>query len=307
MRVVVYLEWPEACFRATDGDLRYLKKLLPAGAKAVRVRSEAALLAALPAATHVITWYFKAEWYRLAPKLVWVATPAAGRELVARADVPCHFGHYHGEIMAESVAAFCLAWSRGFLWKKPDAWPRTWMGDRCRMLAGSVAVIAGFGHVGRAVGAKLEALGVRVRGLTHRECDALRRSRVRRPAVLGSADWFVMALPSDTGTDGFLDAALIAKLPRKCVVVNIGRGNAVDERALAAALREGRLAGAYLDVLRHEPHCRQALGFGEDVRRPGGEFLVGKVPNAVVMPHASAFSADYVQRCFKELKDDGVI
>lgn len=323
MNVLVFLEWPEKCFRANADDLRYLRSLLPGRATVVRARTERAFLAALPLATHVITWHFRAEWYALAPKLELVATPAAGRELVSpppsvsrpgRPVPRVHFGGFHGRIISETVLAFVLAYAHGFFTAKP-LWPRSIRAEDVIDVAGTRAVIAGYGRIGRAIGERLAAFGVSVRGLTHGECDMLRASCVRRPALrelrsaLRSADWFILALPSDTGTDDFLDAEMISRLSEKCVVVNIGRGNAIDEKALLAALRDGRIAAAYLDVFRHEPTVL-ANGSVRLSRAERGYDLAGmsaaKSPrNLIRTPHGSAFSPGYVKSAFKELKDEG--
>lgn len=308
---LLWLEWPEACFRVNADDLRFFKSLVPSGAKVVRVRSEAAFLKALPKATHVITWHFKRDWFASAPGLRLLATPAAGRELVA-ADAPegvrVHFGGFHGALIAESVVGFMLAWARGFfaVRRAPTGWPRAWLSDKCFTLAGTRAVVAGYGRIGRAIGAKLAALGVDVWGLTrhgvYHGADERPTGRRLGKSLLASADWFVLALPSTTGTDDFLDARLIAKLPRRCVVVNIGRGNAVDEAALTKALAEGRLAGAYLDVCKTEPTAVKmaVAGTAIDPLKPG-------VPNLVLMPHSCAFAPQYLKMCFKELKDEGLV
>ena len=332
---LVWLEWPEKCFRVDAEALRALRALVPTGSRIVRARSEAAFLKSLPHATHAIVWRFSPEWFARAPRLKALATPAAGQEFVPTVGpkgVTIHFGHYHGEIMAESVAAFVLAWARGFFCseRRPGAWPRTELSEKLYEVAGTKAVIVGYGHVGRAIGAKLSSLGVEVTGLTRhgivngeaeslplrRGCDSVTRSgkdspRIAPPSELASlggyasplfneADWLVLALPSTTGTDDFLNAALLRKLPRRCVVVNVGRGNAVDEKALYAALKTHRLAGAYLDVRKHEPSATA-------LEAPGYVSKLDELPNCIVMPHASAFSPHYLRRCFKELKDDGII
>ena len=304
---LVWLNWPERCFRAGAADVAYLKSLVPRGARVVRVAGERAFLRELPEATHAIVWSFRREWFASAPRLRLLATPAAGREFVPTSGPPgvtIHFGGFHGCIMAESVAAFVLAWSRGFfrpeLRSKP--WPRNELSRVCGEVAGTRAVIAGYGRVGRAVGAKLEALGVSVAGITRHGvfADGRKLPDGRLPGLLSSADWFVLALPSTTGTDGFLSAATLAKLPRRCVVVNVGRGNAVDERALFAALRSRRIAGAYLDVRRHEPSATV-------LETPGYVPELADLPNCVVMPHAAAFSPRYLRRCFDELKEEGLL
>lgn len=302
---LVWLEWPEKCFRVDAPALRLLKALVPPGGRVVRARSEASFLRWLPQATHAVVWHFRKEWFARAPRLKLLATPGAGRELVSREAPPgvqVHFGHYHGEIMAESVVGFILAWARGFFrpeLKKPG-WQRTALSDKLRTVAGTRAVIVGYGRVGLAIGAKLEALGVRVAGFGRKNLRDL-------PAAVRAADWLVLALPSDTGTDDFLDARLLRKLPRRCVVINVGRGNSVDEDALVAALASGRIAGAYLDVFKGEPGPLRRI-----VAHRGHGGILGTGPgllpwNLIRTPHASAFSADYLQRAFQELKDDGCL
>jgi len=308
---LVWLEWPEKCFRVDAEALRYLKGLVPKGSRVVRARSEAEFLKKLPTATQAVVWHFRKEWFALAPRLKVLATPGAGRELVTL-DVPSgvtlHFGHFHGAIMAETVVGFVLAWARGFFRPelKKDGWQRTVLSDKCRTVAGTQAVIVGYGRVGRAIGAKLEALGVKVTGVTrHGVFDG--GESASSPLQLKKADWLILSLPSDTGTDDFLNAALLRKLPRSCVVVNVGRGNAIDEEALVAALRSGRLAGAYLDVFKGEPGPLQEI-----VKKAKKAGILGSDPkklpwNLIRTPHSSAFAADYVKRAFQELKDDGML
>lgn len=290
---LVWLEWPEVCFRIDAKALSELKRCVPKGSRVMRVRSERAFLRALPRATHVLTWHFKSEWFASAPNLRLVATPAAGRELVPSTGpetVTIHFGHYHGPIIAETVVAFMLAWCRGFFTlerreisnETGGGWPRAWFSDKCRLLAGTKAVIIGYGHIGRAIGEKLQALGVSVVGVTR-----------HRPAAKGlfkTADWVILALPATRETDHYVDAAFLKGLSRGAILINIGRGNAIDEAALTDALESGRLGGAYLDVREGEPKPR-AIGH----------------KNLVLSPHSSAFTPTYMTSFIRELVDDGVL
>jgi len=289
---LVWLEWPEKCFRADAVSLAYLKKLAPAGSRVIRARSEDGFLRALPSATHVVTWNFSREWFEMAPNLRLLATPAAGRELVpseAPPGVTVHFGGFHGPAIAESVLAMMLAWCRGVVAaERLGQWPRVALSERCYRLAGTHAVILGYGRIGRAIGAALEPLGVKVTGITRRNAGELR-------GAAKTADWLVCALPSDTGTTGIVGSRLISALPRRCVVVNVGRGNAVDETALASALRKGRVAAALLDVFRREP------------LPPASPLGASGVPNVVRMPHAAAFHTGYLQDCFRELAEKGLL
>ncbi len=333
---LVWLEWPEKCFRVDAEALRALTELLPRGATIVRARTEAAFLRELPRATHAIVWHFEKDWYAHAKKLRVLATPGAGRELVAWKDAPrnvtVHFGGFHGSIISETVAGFILAWAHGFFHparRAADAadvawranWPRTRMSEIGGRVAGTKAVIVGYGKIGQAIGAKLEALGVAVAGFGRStaywseefaaEFSKLRNYEITklREKAIRDCDWLILALPSDTGTDNFLDRKLLAKLPRRCVVVNVGRGNAIDEAALLTALRTKRLAGAYLDVFANEPG---ALGAHLVGSAPRADRILETVPsclpkNLVKMPHSSAFCRDYLKMCFKELKDEGLV
>ncbi len=316
-KYLVYLNWPEKCFRAQPADIDFLKTLLPRGAEVAVVKSDAAFLRELPSATHVLTWHFKHEWYARAAKLKVVATPSAGRELVSQ-DAPkgvkIHFGGFHGAIMSESVVAFILAYAHGFFAARAYAgyggakpskipnWPRAELGDSCFTIAGTRAAIVGYGRIGRAIGEKLTALGVSVTGYRRANIADL-------DAELPNVDWLILALPSDTGTDNFLSKARLAKLPRRAVVVNVGRGNAIDEAALLAALRSHRLAAAYLDVFQGEPCLQGKLGsvpIAQQFKILGTDPI--SLPNNLIrMPHSSAFSRDYMKRFLTELKHDGCL
>ena len=298
---LVWLEWPEKCFRVDSASLSYLKSIVPEGSEVVRAKTRRAFFAALGKATHAITWYFERGWFAKAPRLKVLATPSAGMELLpqeAPENVKIHFGGFHGPVMAETVAAFALAWCRGLYAagnyspaSSGGMVPRTWLSDKCRALAGTKAVVVGYGKVGRAIGEKLSALGVRVEGFSRANIKDL-------PRAAKDCDWFVMALPATPATDNFLDAKLMAKLPRRCVVINVGRGNSIDEAALVKALEEGKLAGACLDVVKKEP-LKSLKSFLEPKR---------KLPaNLFLMPHSAAFYPEYVTDCFKELGREGLV
>ena len=311
---LVWLEWPEKCFRMDAETLSVLKGAVASkGGRVVRVRSEAAFLKALPQATHALVWNFKEEWFAKAPRLKVLATPAAGQEFVPTKGpkgVKIHFGSFHGEIMSETVAAFMLAWRRGFFRLREkavanDPWPRNWLSDKCSTVGGTEAVIFGFGNVGRAIGDLLDRIGVLVTGVTRHFVYQI-LSDDRRPQQVGMsisdemlrrADWVILALPSTTGTDNFFDAKLIRKLPRKCVIINVGRGNAVDEKALYQALKTKRLAGAYLDVRKHEPSATV-------LESPGYVPELAELPNCIVTPHSAAFDAKYLYLFLMELVRD---
>jgi glyoxylate/hydroxypyruvate reductase len=71
--------------------------------------------------------------------------------------------------------------------------------------------------------------------------------------VLARAEILVLLLPATPSTDGLIDAARLARLPRGARLINPGRGTLIDDAALLAALDEGRVGHATLDVFREEP------------------------------------------------------
>ena len=292
-RYLLWLNWPEGAFRLNARSLAVFKGLARGEVKVVR--SERAFLRALPEATHAVVWEFRREWFARAPHLRVLATPGAGRELLPKdGELPPGVvrvnGTFHGAIMGETVVACIFAHARGLyaaadFQRRGVLWPRVEMTPFCSLVAGTKAVVLGYGHVGRAIGAKLEALGVEVKGISRRNIGELKES-------LRAADWLVMALPGDTGTDDIIDAAAFRCMKRTAVIVNVGRGNAIEEKALASALKARRIAGAYLDVFKKEPLCCDSP-------------LSKNLPGLVRLPHASAFAPEYLPMFFREMAEAG--
>ncbi|KAI0086751.1 D-isomer specific 2-hydroxyacid dehydrogenase [Irpex rosettiformis] len=116
---------------------------------------------------------------------------------------------------------------------------------------------------------------------------------------LSQSDVVLMSLPSTPATHHILNTTTIAHLKPSAVIVNVGRGDAIETNALIAALDQGRIAGAALDVTDPEP-------------LPDGHTLYGR-KNVILTPHLSGFAKDYYDhvvdillaniRCYKEKKE----
>jgi phosphoglycerate dehydrogenase-like enzyme len=115
-----------------------------------------------------------------------------------------------------------------------------------RDLAGSRALILGNGAIGQAIGRALAAFGVEVLPVTSGGPQGWRND-------LPEFDWIVLALPGTPDTKGIIGAAELAAMKDDAVLVNFARADCVDQDALVAALREGRLAAAVLDLTDPEP------------------------------------------------------
>jgi phosphoglycerate dehydrogenase-like enzyme len=136
---------------------------------------------------------------------------------------------------------------------------RRWTLHATHQLAGRRALVIGLGGIGRRVAESFAALGVEVWGLARRtppETPAGVASMIARADLLGAlpeVDVLVIASPLTDQTRHMIGAEEISALPAHAVVINVGRGPVIDEPALIAALTEGRLAGACLDVFEEEP------------------------------------------------------
>ena len=298
MKIGVYLENEPAAF---DGGASsdYIKDFTPqkhqivtfrrlvAPHKVIWCRTEKSFLRALPIIDVAIVWQFSERHLQRAPNLQLVATPAAGREGIKlpakHPGIKVYHGHFHGVLIAQTVLGALLAMNRGLFSAQGQHWPRSSLS--VQDIAGTNAVILGYGAIGRHIGRLLRQFGVNVYGVRRRSGMGT-YTIADLPQLLRDCDHFIMALPSDTGTDGLVDGHILSLLPRRARLYNVGRGNALDEAALLKALRTNRLAGAYLDVFAQEP-------------LPDNSPLYG-APNLLLTPHASAFGTSYLDRFFSE-------
>lgn len=156
-----------------------------------------------------------------------------------------------------------------------------------RELAAARLLVVGYGHIGREIGRRAHAFGMRVHGIasTARHEDGV---CVDAPSALDrclpDADYVVAAAPSTPRTRHMFDADRLARMRPDAWLVNVGRGDAIDETALLAAVRRGTIAGAWLDVVNEEPlRANSALW-----RQPG----------IVITPHVSSWTRQRFERSF---------
>jgi D-2-hydroxyacid dehydrogenase (NADP+) len=161
-------------------------------------------------------------------------------------------------------------------------------------LAGATVAILGLGAVGGTVARICRAgFGMRVLALvrTPRDHPHVDRAFERRDLseALAEADAVVLALPRTPATEQIVDAAGLAVMKPGAYLVNVGRGQLVDEAALVEALRAGRLAGAGLDVASTEP--------------PPPESPLWTLPNVLLTPHQAPLTdrmADHLVAFWRE-------
>ena len=183
--------------------------------------------------------------------------------------------------IAEYVFGHLLALNLQLARLRANQAERRWEPFAAETLAGKTMGIAGVGDIGLGIARRAAAFDMRVWGL-------VRRQRAAAPPVerylssdelaqlLPEQDYLVLVLPKTGDTRALFDAGTFARMKRGARLVNVGRGHAVDEGALAEALRTGQLGAAVLDVFQTEPLPTDSPLWG--------------LPNAVITPHNSGIT-----------------
>jgi glyoxylate reductase len=146
--------------------------------------------------------------------------------------------------------------------RRPWAWGLDFMLGRD--LRGKRLGIVGLGSIGARVARRARAFGVEIAYANRNPADSalvaeLGAERLELDELLASSDFVSLHTPLTPRTRGLISAERLALMKPEAILVNTARGPVVDEAALAAALREGRLAAAALDVYEHEPEVNPAL------------------------------------------------
>ncbi len=223
----------------------------------------------------VLGWRFPPGVAARLPKLKWVCSVAAGvekllvPELAPQVPLSRIVDTEQAEGIAQFVVLMALRQARGLAVYEAQQRERAWRRQPVAAVRSRVAVL-GTGTMGGAVARLLGAVGFAVTGWS-------RSTGASLEALLASSDIVVCALPLTPQTDGLLDARAFAQMPRGSYLINIARGAHVVEPDLIDAVRSGHLAGAALDVQRHEPMA--------------ADDPLWAVPGITITPHIAAQSS----------------
>jgi len=199
----------------------------------------------------VLAWRLPAGLASRLPRLRWVCSVAAGVEkllvpdLASSVPVSRIVDSQQAEGIAQFVVLMALRHARDLVGYEALQRQRLWQRQPMGPVRSRVTVL-GMGTMGAAVARLLAQVGFEVQGWR-------RRSERTLMDVLGHSEIVVCALPLTAQTDGLLDARAFAVMPRGSYLINIARGSHVVEADLIAAVCDGHLAGAALDVQCHEP------------------------------------------------------
>lgn len=238
----------------------------------------------------------------LAPPSVlrWIHSGSAGvrallhQELVESDVILTNSAGVHAPPMAEAVLGMVLHFARGFDHAVRAQGSREWGKlpfehdvTAAREVQGSTLGILGYGGIGRELAWRARALGMRVIALRRRPRPAddgveLLAGPGALHELLRRSDYLVVCAPSTGETRGLLGRTELDLLRPGAVLVNVARGEVVDEAALVAALRSSHLRGAGLDVFAQEP------------LPPESELW--SLPNVLITPHVSGTTDRFWRR-----------
>jgi phosphoglycerate dehydrogenase-like enzyme len=160
-------------------------------------------------------------------------------------------------------------------------------------ISGQTVGIIGYGDIGRAVAARVRPMGMKVLAVKRHAPSSLSSDSLvdqlyasdRRLDMLPQCDYVVVSTPLTSETQGVIGEREFAAMKRDAVVINVGRGPVIEERALIQTLASGRIKGAALDVFDQEP-------------LPAGHPFY-KLENVLLSPHCADHTPDWLDRAMR--------
>jgi D-2-hydroxyacid dehydrogenase (NADP+) len=230
-----------------------------------------------------------------APKLKWFQTMSAGVDKFLDDKFrrsPVIMTSVSG-IHATPISEFAMGLMLMLAKQAPLAFrqkqQKQWQLFLAALLRSKTVGVVGLGHIGREVARLAKAFGMRVVA-TRRSARKSQRARYvdrlfapeQLPELLSESDYVVLTLPLTPETYKIIGEAELSSMKPTAYLINVARGNLVDEEALVRALEEHRIAGAGLDVFATEPLPQDSPLWG--------------LPNVIISPHIAGGMEDYVER-----------
>ena len=249
----------------------------------------------LPDADAAFTPFIDRDVFASVSRLRWVQSPAAGvgslmfPELLASAVVITSARGVRARSIAEHVLGMAIALARllpaTLRAQAAHRWAQEELETEARTLQGLRMGIVGLGAIGMEVVKIAAPFGFRISAIRRRANEPLPEgvdevwTPDRLPDLLAKSDVVVLAAPHTPETKRLIGRAQIDRMKPGALLINVARGKLVDDEAAIAALRDGRLGGAALDVFSQEPL---------DASSPYWD-----LPNVIITPHTSGAMKDY--------------
>ena len=234
----------------------------------------------------------------LAPRVQWIHSLSAGLESIlfpalVESTVPMTNGRgVFKESLGEFVVASILHFAKDLRRMVRSQEAGRWDQFDVEMVAGKTLGVIGYGEIGRAAAVRAHALGMKIHVIRRRpqlsdEDPIVSKSFTvaDRAEMMAGVDYLLAAAPLTEETRGLVGAAELARMKPSAVVINVGRGPVIDEEALIAALRDGTIKGAALDVFDKEP-------------LPEGHAFWG-LSNVLLSPHCADHTATWTDEAMQ--------
>jgi phosphoglycerate dehydrogenase-like enzyme len=220
----------------------------------------------------VITWSLRPEQAKAAQKLRWLHSPSAAvhqllfPELANRDIIITNGSEVHGPVVGETIVAMILALAKKFhqaarfqqkhQWGQEEMW---YSQPHPREVEGATLGLLGLGSIGRTAARLAAGLGMRViavranpeKGKPEGVAEVFPPAQL--DTLLAQSDYVALAVPVTSVTNALINATRLAKMKPDACLINVGRGQSIDEAALVEALRTKKIGGAALDVFIEEP------------------------------------------------------
>ncbi|RCJ40586.1 hydroxyacid dehydrogenase [Nostoc minutum NIES-26] len=275
-----------------------LEPHLPDDIAVMRVDSEGNLDGDATDAEVYFSWFFLklTTLHRVlesAPELRWHHAPNAGvnhiitPKYIERNLILTNGAGVHAIPIAEFVIAYMLSYAKQLPRLHQQQTQHRWQkGLPIQELLDKTLLIIGAGGIGQEIASRAKAFGMRIFGSRRHPQPLSNFDKVvgadEWKALLGEADYVVIATPLTWDTKGMIDAEVLRLMRPNAYLINIARGAIVDEFALIQALRDGEIAGAALDTVFAEPLP--------------SESPLWSLPNVFITPHCSGNSPRVKER-----------
>lgn len=192
-----------------------------------------------------------------------------------------------GALISEYVITYLYALERQIFEMRDNQLKKHWRPRPYRLSKDIKLGIVGLGSIGQHLAHTARQLGLQVSGLNRsgQQCEAIEKvfKADALAEFLADLDYVVLTLPATPATRNFINADVLRMMKSSAVLINVGRGNIVNENDLVAALQQGEIGGAVLDVFTTEP-------LPEDSP-------LWSLPNVYITPHfaAASFPEDVVE------------
>ncbi len=236
-----------------------------------------------------------AEIVAAMPRLDWVQALTTGIDPINALKLPLAVTvtstrGMHAPQMAELTFLLMLSLSRGAPRMFANQASGRWQRWEQKLLLGKTVAIVGVGSISEELAQRCKVFGLKVIGISSRATaagfDEL-HPRGRLNEVAARADFLVLLVPYAPDTHHLVNAAVLAAMKPSAFLINVARGNVVDELALIETLRARRIAGAGLDVFATEPLPATSPLWGLD--------------NVIVTPHVGGLSDIYAEQALPYL------